>query len=66
MTAVLENPTARVKWLAAPSSASWLEQANARPDLVLIDGGAGQLSAAREIMAGLGLDDLPQIGRAHV
>jgi len=37
MTALLENPTARVKWLAAPSSASWLEQANARPDLVLID-----------------------------
>ena len=32
-----ENPTARVKWLAAASSASWLEQANARPDLVLID-----------------------------
>jgi tRNA-(ms[2]io[6]A)-hydroxylase len=37
MTALLANPTARVKWLAAPSSASWLEQANARPDLVLID-----------------------------
>jgi tRNA-(ms[2]io[6]A)-hydroxylase len=37
MTALLENPTARVKWLAAPSSAGWLEQANARPDLVLID-----------------------------
>ena len=37
MTALLENPTARVKWLAAPSGASWLEQANARPDLVLID-----------------------------
>jgi tRNA-(ms[2]io[6]A)-hydroxylase len=37
MIAVLENPTARVKWLAAPSSASWLEQANARPELVLID-----------------------------
>ena len=37
MTALLENPTARVKWLAAPSSASWLEQANARPELVLID-----------------------------
>lgn len=31
------NPTARVKWLAAPSSAQWLEQANARPDLLLID-----------------------------
>ena len=37
MTAVLENPTARVKWLAAASSNRWLEQANARPDLVLID-----------------------------
>ena len=37
MTALLDNPTARVKWLAAPSSASWLEQATARPDLVLID-----------------------------
>ena len=37
MTALLENPTARVKWLAAASSASWLEQASARPDLVLID-----------------------------
>jgi len=37
MTALLDNPTARVKWLASSSSASWLEQANARPDLVLID-----------------------------
>ena len=37
MTALLENPTARVKWLAEASSASWLEQASARPDLVLID-----------------------------
>ena len=37
MTLVLENPTARVKWLAAPSSVSWLEQANGRPELVLID-----------------------------
>lgn len=37
MTALLANPTARVRWLAAPSSSTWLEQANARPDLVLID-----------------------------
>jgi tRNA-(ms[2]io[6]A)-hydroxylase len=37
MTALLASPTARVKWLAAASSASWLEQAKARPDLVLID-----------------------------
>ncbi len=32
-----ENPTARVKWLAAPSSAAWLEQALAQPELVLVD-----------------------------
>ena len=37
MTAILENPTARVKWLAAPSSATWLDAALERPDLVLID-----------------------------
>ena len=37
MTALLENPTARVKWLAGPSSAAWLAAANARPDLLLID-----------------------------
>lgn len=37
MTVLLENPTARVKWLAAPSSAAWLEAAIARQDLVLID-----------------------------
>ena len=36
-SAAPENPTARVKWLAAPTSASWLEQAIARPELVLID-----------------------------
>jgi tRNA-(ms[2]io[6]A)-hydroxylase len=27
----------RIRWLAAPTSADWLEQAIARPDLVLID-----------------------------
>jgi len=33
----LRAEQARIKWLVAPSSASWLEQAKARPDLVLID-----------------------------
>jgi len=33
--------------------------AGERPDLVLIDGGQGQLSAAQEVMAELGLSDLP-------
>jgi excinuclease ABC subunit C len=35
-----------------------------RPDLVLIDGGAGQLSAAQEIMADLGVDDIAVVGVA--
>jgi excinuclease ABC subunit C len=35
-----------------------------RPDLVLVDGGAGQLSAALEIMADLGVDDIPVVGVA--
>ena len=34
------------------------------PDLVLIDGGLGQLNAAREIMAELGVDDVPLIAVA--
>ena len=34
------------------------------PDLVLIDGGAGQLSAAREVMAELGADDIPLVAVA--
>ena len=34
------------------------------PDLLLIDGGAGQVSAVGEIMAELGVDDVPFIGVA--
>jgi excinuclease ABC subunit C len=34
------------------------------PDLVLIDGGAGQLSAARQVMEELGLADLPLVAIA--
>jgi len=35
-----------------------------RPDLVLIDGGAGQISAVMEVMADLGVDDIPVVGVA--
>ena len=35
-----------------------------RPDLVLVDGGAGQLDAALEIMADLGVDDVAVVGVA--
>ncbi len=34
------------------------------PDLVVVDGGAGQLAAALEVLAGLGLGDLPVLAIA--
>ena len=34
------------------------------PDLLLIDGGAGQVSAVAEILAGMGVDDIPVVGVA--
>ncbi|CAN5125627.1 excinuclease ABC subunit UvrC [soil metagenome] len=36
----------------------------ARPDLILVDGGAGQLAAATEVMADLGVDDIMVVGVA--
>jgi excinuclease ABC subunit C len=39
-------------------------EAAIRPDLVLIDGGAGQISVVREVMADLGVDDIPVVGVA--
>ncbi len=35
------------------------------PDLILIDGGKGQLSAARSVLAGLGLSMIPTFGLAE-
>ena len=35
-----------------------------RPDLVLLDGGAGQLAEAEAVMADLGVDDVPLVGVA--
>ena len=35
-----------------------------RPDLVLIDGGGGQLAATLEVMTDLGVDDIPVVGVA--
>ncbi|WP_408886943.1 excinuclease ABC subunit UvrC [Limobrevibacterium gyesilva] len=40
-----------------PGTPSW-------PDLVLIDGGAGQLSAARAVLEELGVDDVPLVAIA--
>ncbi len=40
------------------------EELPARPDLVLIDGGIGQLGVARAVLAGLGIEDVALIGIA--
>ncbi|WP_050786816.1 excinuclease ABC subunit UvrC [Rhodobacter ferrooxidans] len=39
-------------------------KSDAWPDLLLIDGGAGQVSVVAEIMAGLGVDDIAMVGVA--
>jgi excinuclease ABC subunit C len=39
-------------------------QSDTWPDLLLIDGGAGQVSAVAEILEGLGIEDVPFIGVA--
>ena len=39
-------------------------QTDAWPDLLLIDGGQGQVSAVHEIMAELGVEDVPMVGVA--
>lgn len=41
-----------------------LEQAESLPDLILIDGGIGQLNRARAVMTELGLDAIPLMGVA--
>ncbi len=39
-------------------------ESGAWPDLLLIDGGVGQVSAAHEVMAELGVSDIPMVGVA--
>ena len=43
-----------------PADEGW----GARPDLVVVDGGKGQLSAALDVLRDLGLPDLPAVGLA--
>jgi excinuclease ABC subunit C len=49
---------------ATPGAPSCEEPASPWPDVVLIDGGLGQLNAARETLASLGITDLPLIAIA--
>ncbi len=48
----------------APDRSTAAGDAPPWPDLVIIDGGLGQLSAAEEILAGLGIADLPLVAVA--
>ncbi len=58
MREVLERRFGRaLKEDPARTEAGW-------PDLVIIDGGQGQLSAVTEVMAGLGLEDIPLVAIA--
>src|SRR5207237_1151064 len=41
-----------------------LEQGSVLPDLILIDGGRGQLNAALKVLQDLGLDYIPAVGLA--
>ena len=48
----------------ADETAAESDELPERPDLVLIDGGLGQLSVAREVLAELGITDIPLVGVA--
>jgi excinuclease ABC subunit C len=68
MREVLERRYKRVAESAASAQSPAREddatQVPERPDLVIVDGGAGQLAVAREVLVGAGLGDLPVVGVA--
>ncbi|MDI6870122.1 MAG: excinuclease ABC subunit UvrC [Bacillota bacterium] len=49
---------------ARQETAAGRERFARRPDLIVVDGGKGQLSAVREEMRLLGVDDIPTVGLA--
>jgi excinuclease ABC subunit C len=61
MREVLER---RFKRLTGEAGAGTASDDNSWPDLVLIDGGLGQLNAARETLSGLGVNDVTLVGIA--
>ncbi len=61
MKEVLKRRFAR---LIKDEEAGDLDGAFKRPDLILIDGGQGQISAVLEVMADLGVDDIAVVGVA--
>jgi excinuclease ABC subunit C len=57
ISAAVEKLAEAARALAGEDDSPW-------PDLVLIDGGQGQLTAARDALAALGIKDVPLIGVA--
>ncbi len=64
MREVLTRRFSRLVSAESGEGAAESSGASPRPDLVLIDGGQGQLTAALSVMAGLGLEDIPLVGIA--
>jgi excinuclease ABC subunit C len=60
MDEVLRRRFARASAPDASASGSWAQL----PDLLVVDGGKGQLNTALEVLAGHQLDDIPAIGLA--
>lgn len=56
------NDTASMREAVARRYRRQLDEGNALPDLVMIDGGKGQLNAAADAMRELALDAVPMIG----
>ncbi|HVV94755.1 MAG TPA: excinuclease ABC subunit UvrC [Hyphomicrobiales bacterium] len=68
MREVLERRFSRLARESAPAdggaSAAADDAMPAKPDLVVIDGGPGQVAAAQAVLDGLGIDDVPVLGIA--
>jgi excinuclease ABC subunit C len=64
MREVLERRFARLAREEEPTGPAADDAFPSRPDLVLIDGGKGQISAAAETLSKLGLSDIPLVGVA--
>ncbi|MDH4198706.1 MAG: excinuclease ABC subunit UvrC, partial [Candidatus Aminicenantes bacterium] len=58
------NDVASLREVMRRRYARVLEEKRALPDLIMVDGGKGQLSAAGEALAGLGLSSIPVVSLA--
>lgn len=58
MRAMLTRRFARLQAESAEGEENW-------PDLLLIDGGKGQVSVAKDVLAELGMDEIPIVGMAQ-